>query len=689
MKQAIPALKLPILVLLLLAVTSSLSAQDCYQTFFEEGKNAFEAFQFEKAIKKFEAAIVCSDRPASSDAEEWLAKAQNGYIDRLQLIASKYLTSEGQRAFQKSDYRLAFRLYQEALKYKKDNAQAKELQEELLPYMADYQYGVKIDPRFYSPDQVTLYGDGSLVVFDENKENKKPRIKLINPDSRAIIKSFELAGSPSNYQFSKDGKWLAIEYFDPQKQEINLSLWDTGLGQKIQTFDKIFRSDAYKAFTFSKNGEKLVFRTEEIIERISAITMNDEVVADTLREMGYSLNVFDLPTQKVVFSSGAIIDYFSNSPDADLNIFRGSPMRQDLINEKIAMKFSTNGVISTNNQNFVLKENEFRIRESYDFAISPDGKKFAFHEYGEELQTELNFSSEVSITIGPRPMTLIGIVKVFDLESNSLVLSAKSDYKELPQRFLPFSFDNNSDNLIFINNQMMTGLEYNEITSEWESTNTTYDLGFNIYNFDKKAFQVENKRKIIDYWITQNNSVITWSGKDAFVDYSGKIEVIDLNTQSLVFSKIYDNDFSHFYNVKAEGDLIYFSTFDLNNSKTELNILDAQLDTITTLKYDFPKFKYTYLRTSSDRQKVAFLTDNGTSIDIWDVKSGKNIRTLKNKYQIKEFDFSNDSNYLIIRNEGSFIKIVDLRISNKIYDYFDNYFEQLTVEERKKNGIDW
>jgi len=86
MKQAFPVLKLPILVLLLLVGTSSLSAQDCYQTFLEEGKKAFASFQFETAIKKFEAAKVCGDRPSSPVADEWLAKAQNGFIDRLQLI---------------------------------------------------------------------------------------------------------------------------------------------------------------------------------------------------------------------------------------------------------------------------------------------------------------------------------------------------------------------------------------------------------------------------------------------------------------------------------------------------------------------------------------------------------------------------------------------------------------------------
>ena len=221
MKQAIPASKLPMFILLLFATFGSLSAQDCYQNFMQKGKTAFEAFQFEKAIKNFEAAKVCSDRPDSSEAEEWIAKAQNGYIDRLQLIASKYLTAEAESAFDDKEYRIAFRLCQEALKYKKDNEDALALQDGMLPYLADYQYELKIDPRFYHPNQIVL-SDNQLTFFEENIDGKM-LVKLIDLEEKEEKRSFEISGNIFDYQFSPDGNWLAVVFYNAREKRLDLS----------------------------------------------------------------------------------------------------------------------------------------------------------------------------------------------------------------------------------------------------------------------------------------------------------------------------------------------------------------------------------------------------------------------------------------------------------------------------------
>ncbi len=693
MKQAYLVLKLPIFVLLLFVGTTTLSAQNCYQTFLQDGIQAFNSFQFETAIKKFEAAKVCDDKPGSAEADEWLTKAQNGYIDRLQLIASRFLTSEGQRAFQKKDHRSAFRLFQEALKYKSDNEQAKKLREQILFYLADYQYNIKIDPRFYHAKQVSLESNRFLVALNINETNDSTKLKLVEPDSRMVKISFDIAGSISNYQFSGDGKWLVVQFYDPQKQQVNLSLWDVESQQLIYTFEKIYSNDPYKSFAFSENSEKLVYRSAGDIERIThTITEEDSLVTDTLKDPGYSLNVYDLLSRANIYTTGVIADYYGDSPDGRFDGFRRESVRQDLINEKITTKFSTEGVITTNNTNFILKENEFRIRADRDFAISPDGKKFAFNQFAEEQKIGTNFNSEIRITVGTPPKALVGKLSVINLENGSSVFSTKSDYEALPQRFLPFAFSKNSNHLIFINNRKYHGSElfnFNEETGVLKSGTDHFLTGFNIYNFEKEQFYVENEQKIYDFFVTENNLVVTWNGVDYFVNKNGNFGVHDLKSDTLVFNKSISNEFSHYYDVKSENDLLYFSTFDPNSSETKLNVLDLNLDSIIALKYDFVPFKYTYVRTSAYQKKVAFLTDSGHSISVWNVETQKKVRELKCKDQIAEFDFSKDANFLIVRDKNNIVKVVDLKITGNLYDYFDNYLEKLSPEERKEFGIDW
>lgn len=690
MKQAFPVLKMLILMLPLMAETNLLSAQNCYRTFIEEGVQAFNAFQFETAIKKFEAAKVCADKPDSVEADEWLAKAQNGYIDRLQLIASRFLTSEGQRAFQQKNYKAAFRLYQEALKYKSDNAQAKKLQEQMLSYLADYQYKAEIDPRFYNPKQVALTGSGSLVVLDKDPAKSATLIQLIDPGSRALKQVFSIEGSLSDYQFSKDGKWLAVEFYDQNEKKVKLSLWNVFSGQLIKTFSEIYRSEAYKAFTFSNNGQKLVYRKAEIIKRTSLKT-NDEgdLVTDTLTHPGYSLNIYDLVAQKAIYNTGTIADYFIESENAIFGGFRRESTSQNLINEKIALKFSTEGVITTNNENFVLKENEFRIRRDYDFAISPDGKKFAYHQYGEEEQIEIDFNTEVKITFEPTPKTLIGTITAVNLEDGNILFSSKSDYQELPQQFLPFGFSKNSKHLVFINSRKWTGLEYDNETAKWESTNTVFKTGFNVFNFEKDTFFIENEQSVYDYFVTENNLLVTWSGSEMFAMKKGKFNVCHLDFDTLVFSADLINDFSHFYDVVAENDSLFFSTFDENSLKTTLYVLNVKRGVSTALNFGFADFKYTYARVSSDRSKIAFLKDNGLTISVWDLKNQRQIREIKCQDRIAEFDFSEDSNFMIIRDKTYLLKIIDLRITENLYNYFDKYLDQLTAGEKAEIGIDW
>ena len=58
-------------------------SQSCYTTFFNQGIEAYNELDFEKAIKQFEAAKECADQPRDGTVEDWINKAQNGYIDAI------------------------------------------------------------------------------------------------------------------------------------------------------------------------------------------------------------------------------------------------------------------------------------------------------------------------------------------------------------------------------------------------------------------------------------------------------------------------------------------------------------------------------------------------------------------------------------------------------------------------------
>jgi hypothetical protein len=117
-----------------------------------------------------------------------------------------------------------------------------------------------------------------------------------------------------------------------------------------------------------------------------------------------------------------------------------------------------------------------------------------------------------------------------------------------------------------------------------------------------------------------------------------------------------------------------------------LNIKTGEID---TLDYAFAGKGHKYVRVSPGGKKLAFLAGGGQELNVWDAENRKLIRKLKCQDKIAEFDFSADSRFIIIRDKTNLLKVIDLGITENLYDYFDNYFELLTKEEKAEIGIDW
>ena len=186
----------------------------------------------------------------------------------------------------------------------------------------------------------------------------------------------------------------------PGKKDWISPLFNVATSQLANTFENIYQSEFYKTFLFSGNSKKMVYRSNETIEELKE--EEDEngllVKSEVVTTYGYAFNVVDLESLEKSYKSEIITDFFTPSSNS-VFIPDLSSTRQDLVNEKIAMKYASEGVITTNTNNFVLNKNEFRIREHFDFSISPDGKKLAFYKFGNELRIDPNFSTEIKITL--------------------------------------------------------------------------------------------------------------------------------------------------------------------------------------------------------------------------------------------------------------------------------------------------
>ncbi len=78
MKHRLLRLSLSLLALLFFVMST---AQECYEPFLKEGIKSFEALDFEAAITQFKAAKICDDIPANNEIDNWISKAQSGFID--------------------------------------------------------------------------------------------------------------------------------------------------------------------------------------------------------------------------------------------------------------------------------------------------------------------------------------------------------------------------------------------------------------------------------------------------------------------------------------------------------------------------------------------------------------------------------------------------------------------------------
>ncbi len=76
--------------------SSDLHGQDCFEDYLSQGQSAYNDLQFEEALNLFNAARICPDNSQEelTVVNDWIARANNGYIDAIKAARDAALASE-------------------------------------------------------------------------------------------------------------------------------------------------------------------------------------------------------------------------------------------------------------------------------------------------------------------------------------------------------------------------------------------------------------------------------------------------------------------------------------------------------------------------------------------------------------------------------------------------------------------
>ncbi len=259
-------------------------SQDCYKMFYEKGNKEFHEDNFDSAIKSFEAAKVCPDKPIENNVDEKIVEAQNGFIDAIQKERKKakslYLASLARKAFDEGDPLLGFRLSENAYQLDENTT----TQELLINFQEKYDKLFQSGRRFKMLRQFADYflgeaEDSSVWIFDldgnkfsaliVNSEILKVNKLVVSPDAQLVatisikgepmiwdkkgrlIKKLEIHKGPVyDLSFSPDSKNLITASHDQ-----TAALW-TAKGDLVQQFKG--HDQPLIAAEFSPNGEYIL-----------------------------------------------------------------------------------------------------------------------------------------------------------------------------------------------------------------------------------------------------------------------------------------------------------------------------------------------------------------------------------------------------------------------------------------------
>ncbi len=654
--------------LLFLAYTAALVAQPCYSTFREAGIAAYQRFEFERAIRQFEAAQICDDQPTQTDIEDWLSKARNGYIDRLKGVAARYLGSEAQRAHEAYAHGLAFRLSQEATRIDSTFLPPSELQAQLLSYLAPFQ-GTIPSTLHHLPLSDFLLQD-QLLVFSEKPVT---RMRLYALDTQQKTWEVELAGQILNIAKSADDQWLLVETMSSSSKRF-LTLYRARDGEKVRAFADF---DAFSTqFNFTADNQRLFFNFIARLEKeesrsifcIYDIPSNSLVYQDTARQIFISKTENNRPLQRKIKELSALDQaFFQNIERFATHHTQFVRTGDDALGLESKMKYlSANGEIiattgfdgSGSNSNFSTSFGSNDDQGLFSSTTYNSAYKWNFYNWKTgEKQDIYRFTPSTSIR------------------------------SENNEKYLPFAFVPERNWQINIHEHKSVGFGLENKTQVFTSCDLVIKeiwTDSTLYTFD----DVYDFRLLKDrYLFFISNGTYNKRYLSVFDVQKGEL----LATTSF-FDKI-SKSFPYAFDVQWYDQQIWLSVLNpademVQSGEREMTIFQWQFLADTLYEHRLP-FATDYARVHPSTGLLAYLQGNKKVLRIKKINEDKELGKIVFLNPIAEIQFSKDGKYLLARDVNGLTKLLPTKNLRDAASYYDKTLPLLSVEQLKTYGIDW
>ena len=671
--------------LLFLALYPNFSqGQNCYQPFLEKGINAYDNLDFETAINQFKAAKICDDLPNGNEVDDWIFKAQNGFIDAIKKERSKAqslaLTAKSILELQsKNNSTKAFRYAQYALQMDDTPESRAAL------YESFYQLENTKRKLFYIKD-ATVYRelenavktagfiDNGQTIFVKSKSLDELLLYDFNGNKIAQKNAETISYSRHAYA-KKTGLLLTTEKAGDQHYVLGFYLKDAKI------------SDAPHFRYLSPGGKVYAFAVSNDGQYIIAAFYNGEVhVLNSEGKFIYSIKN-ERPVVDVVFSED---DHVALVSDKDLKVLKLATTNYTTLMEKVVRHYDEVKVAISPVAKYVMTGYS---RRATVWDVKGDSLLATYKDLNVQLEIG-NFSfDEKYVTFGHQ---------ILNLETKKVVNEFHEEVRNM--KFSPdrrFLLANTFGNTlrIWMDRGAHRDVDYDELGGHKnfilktdfspDSTHiltTSADQTFKIWNIGMGAatkiwsekelhtgINVESELAVVatgrNYWENKKNELkffkangeilasyklpvenimaLSTDAKYIFANVGNGVEVwaMDLANNSLKFSVGYSGvDTACIVDFSTNEKVVYFSnqnytyslkTWDLKSNK--MNSLGGYNELLSSVKW------------SPDNKHIAALGNYGT-LYIWNVeKEPVMIKSWKPhpEYNCNKINFSQDGQKII------------------------------------------
>lgn len=609
----------------------------------------------------------------------------NLYYDSRKM-ASKYLTSEAKKTFEKDDHRLTSHLLTEALDYHEGNVEAQVLLDSVPLYLADiYQnYTQNLEASQFSPN-------GDYFAFQTNVADKTADLHLMNLQTKELRKFSDVYFA---FQYTQDGQYLLYFTNLVKDSTATMHLLD------LKTFGEETFSEVYiNAGCDQTQAHSLVFYKEVVNhEKGTMYVVNTKTLEEKIFpnqhvgrfKYGQSEQHLLFYTDKTENNSGTfhLLDLakLKDRTFRHSNIYHENRgLKYDYIPAYQQLVFFTN---QNDNPTLhvlnveTLKEKTFPNSEVAFHYINDKYLAFYTNVVDNETGTLHILNVETSKdNFFNRNYHDVEQYEYLSKENRLIFIAKKAFYRDLHILNLSSSeektfFEIKNERYQIANQELFCMTEDEDIKK------------IHIFNMKtmKERLTIDS---IFHYDYSSNLQYLAfWTGQQA--DTTNTVQFLDLSTfKEKTFPEL-PRQAKHF-NFSSDGKYIMFFT-DIEDYTGTLHILNRK-----TLKQQaFPGSSIYAHRFSLNSEKLLFLSgaSDESVLHVVDVNSMKKIRSLHHQMDIKDTEFSADGRFLMscsnyLRTKSGVLKITDLQLKESdLLEYYNDFYAPLTDEEEENYSLD-